>query len=141
MTSANVELVRSICVAWDQGDFTSVGWAHPEIEFVLTGGPADGSWKGIAGMAEGWTAWLGAWEDFRAEPDEYRALDDERVLVLLQGSARGKASGMELGRVRTKTAALFHLVSSKVTRLVIYFDREHGLADLGLASEADGPSA
>ena len=128
-------MVRSICTAWDQGDFTTVAWAHPEIEFVLTGGPADGSWTGIAGMAEGWRAWLGAWEDFRAEPDEYRALDGERVLALLRGSARGKTSGVELGRVRTKAAALFHVRGDTVTRLVVYFDRERALADLGLSEQ------
>jgi ketosteroid isomerase-like protein len=137
MAAANVDLVRSICAAWEQGDFSSAEWAHPEIEFVLTGGPVDGSWTGLDGMAGGWGAWLGAWEEFRAEADEYRELDDEHVLVLLHGSARGKTSGMELGQMRTKTAALFHLAGGKVTRLVVYLDRERGLSDLGLAPEAD----
>jgi ketosteroid isomerase-like protein len=138
---SNLDLVRSICTAWGQGDFSSAEWAHPEIEFVLTGGPVDGSWTGLAGMAEGWRAWLGAWEEVRAEPDEYRELDADRVLVLLHGSGRGKSSGLELEHMRTNSAAVFQLSEGKVTRLVVYLDRELGLAALGLPSETVAPRA
>jgi ketosteroid isomerase-like protein len=86
-------------------------------------------------MAEGWRGFLSAWEDFRPEVDEYRELDDERVLVLSHYSARGKTSGLELGQIRAKGAGLFHVRGGKVTKLVIYFDREHAFADLGLAPE------
>src|SRR5947199_34638 len=82
MTSANVDLVRSIYAAWERGDFSSPKWAHREIEFVIADGPSPGTWTGLAGMAEGTRDYLGAWEDFRAEVDAYRQLDDERVLVL-----------------------------------------------------------
>ena len=48
---------------------------------------------------------------------------------------RGKTSGLELGPISANTAVLFHFRGGKVTRLVIYWDRDHALADLGLASE------
>jgi hypothetical protein len=67
--------------------------------------------------------------------DEYRELDDERVLVLSHYSGRGKTSGLELGQIQAKGAGLFHVRRGKVTKLVIYFDREHAFADLGLAPE------
>jgi hypothetical protein len=38
-----------------------------------------------------------------------------------------------LGEVRTKAANLYHLSSGMVTRLVLYFDREKALAELGLS--------
>ena len=59
-------------------------------------------------------------------------LDRERVLVLCQGSGRGKTSGLELGHTQTQAVNVFHLRAGKVSRLVVYFNREQGLADLGL---------
>jgi hypothetical protein len=90
-------------------------------------------------MAEGWRDFLSAWEEFRIEVDEYRELDDERVLVLVHFSARGKTSGLELGQMRAKGAELFHVHGGKVTRSVAYWDREHAFADVGLAPEAGTP--
>jgi ketosteroid isomerase-like protein len=67
--------------------------------------------------------------------DEYRELDDERVLVLTRSTAQGKAGGLVVGHMRTKGAALYHVRGGKVTRLVYYWDRDHALADVGLAPE------
>jgi ketosteroid isomerase-like protein len=139
MASANLDLVRSFHAAWERGDFSSDEWAHPEIEFVIAGGPTPGSWTGLDGMAEGWRDFLSAWEEFRIEVDEYRELDDERVLVLVHFSARGKTSGLELEQMRAKGAELFHVHGGKVTRNVAYWDRERAFADVGLAPDAGTP--
>ena len=130
--SANLDLVRSIYAAWERGDFSSAEWADPEIEVVLVDGPSPQHWKGLAGMAEGWREFLSAWADYRVEADEYRELDDERVLVLISQSGRGKASGLELHQMCSEAAALFHIQDGKAKRFVRYFDRERALADLGL---------
>jgi hypothetical protein len=135
MASANMDLVRSISAAWERSDYSSAAWAHPEIEFVVADGPDPSSGTGLAAMAEGARAVFEAWEEFRVEAEEYRELDGERVLVLDYFSARGKESGLDLGQLRAKGAALFCIRRGKVTRIVRYLDREHGLADLGLPSE------
>ena len=86
MAPANLGLVRSIRAAWDRGDFSSAEWAHPEIEFVLADGPAPGTWSGLDGMPEGMRDLLSAWERLHIEADDYRELDGEHVLVLVQGT-------------------------------------------------------
>ena len=127
MSQENVEIVRSIYAAWERGDFTSAGWAHPEIEYVGADGPAPGGSTGLAGMAEAFRDWLSTWEEWRVEAEEYRELDGERVLVLFHFSARGKTSGLEVGQLGTKGASLFQLRGGQVTRLVQYLDRAKAL--------------
>jgi ketosteroid isomerase-like protein len=131
--SSNLELVRSIFVAWEHGDFTSAGWADDEIEYVQTGsGPAPGTWTGQTGMGQTWKAWLDAWDAFRAHAEEYRELDDESVLALARISGRGKASGLEMD---TKAACLFRVREGGVVRLELWTSRDRALADLGLGHE------
>ena len=131
--SANLDVVRSIFTAWECGDYSSVEWADPEIEFTLADGPDPESWTGIDGMAAGWRAFNHTWEDFRAEVTECREVDDEHVLVLVQFHGRAKAGGLDLAQMDTQQANVFHVRDGKVVRLALYWDREHALADLRLA--------
>ena len=133
MSRENVEVVRSIYAALERGDFGSADWAHPDIEFVIADGPDAGSWTGLTDMAEAVRSGLSPWEKYRVEAYEYRELDDERVLVLVHRTGRGKTSGVELGQIGTQGAQLFHVRDGKVTRYVTWADRERALADLGLA--------
>jgi ketosteroid isomerase-like protein len=129
MTSTNVDFVLSICSRWGRGDFGSTAWAHPEIEFVIIEGPAQGRWRGVSGMAEGWANVLSAWDRWRTEAESYRELDGGRVLVVTRGMGRGKASGVE---TEHRGPTLFHLRDGKVTRLVAYPDHARALGELGL---------
>ena len=131
--SENLDLVRSIYADWERGDFSRADWAHPEIEYVRAEGPEAGTWTGLAGMAKGARTYLDAWDERRFVAEEYRELDDERVLVLYRFGGRGKASGLDLERMQAKGAYLFQLSAGKVVRLVTYWDRDRAFADLGLA--------
>ena len=130
--SANLDLVRSIYAAHERGDFSSAEWADSEIEFVIADGPEPGSWKGRTEMQQGIQGVLAAWDDARTYPDEYREIDDERVLVLTHRTGRGKRSGIELGELRVRGATLLHVRDGKVTRFVSYYDRDRAFADLSL---------
>ena len=130
--SENLDLVRSIYADWQLGDFSSTEWAHPKLEYILADGPSPGRWTGLAGLAQGSREILSAWAEFRMAADDYRELDDERVLVLDHNIGRGKASGLEVGEMRSLGASLFHIDDGRVTTLVQYFDRDRALADLGL---------
>jgi ketosteroid isomerase-like protein len=135
--SANLDLVRSIYADWEHGKFSNAEWADREIEYVFADGPQPGTWTGVPAMAEGFRAWVGAWEHFRAEAQEYRELDDERVLVLVDFSGLGKASGLEIRQAGANGAHLFHIRDGRVIKIVNFLDRDRALADLGLAAEDD----
>jgi hypothetical protein len=60
--SENLDLVRSIYADWGRGDYSSAGWADPEIAYTYAGGPSPGRWTGLAAMAEGFRDWFSAWE-------------------------------------------------------------------------------
>jgi hypothetical protein len=53
---------------------------------------------GLAAMRARYRDFLSAWEDVRFKVDEYRELDEERVLVLGHYVGRGKRSRVELGQ-------------------------------------------
>ena len=124
--------MRSIYADWEQGAFLAAEWAHPEIEVVIADGPSPGRWSGLAGMAEAARDLFSAWDDVRAEAEEYRALDRDEVLVLDHRSGRGTTSGLELGQMRTQGATLWRVRDGRMTRLVIYWDRNRAFADLDL---------
>jgi ketosteroid isomerase-like protein len=130
MSSPNVELVRSLFDAWGRGDYSATEWAHPEIEFAVVDGPSPGFWTGLEGMVAGYREVMNAWRDYRGSAERCLELDQERVLVLIDLSGRGRTSGLELEH---GAAGLFHVRDGRVTRLALYFDRQRALADLGLA--------
>jgi ketosteroid isomerase-like protein len=129
--SSNRDLVESIYSAWERGDWTSDEWADPEIEFEMVGGLSEGRWKGLREMSDAWGEMLSAWEGLSARIDDVFELDDGRVLVLMRNRGRGKESGIEITEIASKSANLFTIRGGKVTRLVLYWDRERALADLG----------
>jgi ketosteroid isomerase-like protein len=130
--------VRSIYAAWGRGDFSAIEWADAGIEFVIVGGPDPGSWTGLSGMAEGWRGWLGAWDDYGADADEYRELDPGRVLVFGRMRGRGKTSGVN---VETEFANLLEIRDGSVVALTLYSDRDRALVDLGLAPRGSAADA
>jgi ketosteroid isomerase-like protein len=136
VTSANLDLVRSIYADWERGYFSRADWAHPEIEYVVVDGPAPGHWTGLAEMANALRDIFSAWEDHRIEAVECRELDDERVLVFTRASGRGKASGLDLAQMRAEWMDVLRVRDGEVTTLISYFDREHALTDLGLEERA-----
>jgi ketosteroid isomerase-like protein len=135
--SANLELVQSIYAAWERGDFRDADWAHPEIEFAFADGPEPGRWTGREEMSKRYGQWLSGWKDFRAAPEQYLLVDDDRILVFVINSGYGRTSGVEFEQ--RSVANFFEIRDGKVTKLVLYWDRDRALADSGLDREADAP--
>ena len=129
--SESLDLVRSIYANWERGDFSSIEWTDPEFEIVAADGAETGR-AGLVGTVAGIREFLSAWEDFRITAEEYKELDDGRILVLDRRSGRSKTTGLDLATMRTHGARVFQIRAGKVTRLVLYLDRERALSDLGL---------
>jgi ketosteroid isomerase-like protein len=137
VASSNVELARSIFQAWERGDFSSADWADPDIEFVIADGTEQGTWTGLEGMATGWRGFLTAWRDVAVVADEFRELDEARVLVLAHFEGRAKISGLDMAAADAKGANLFHIRDGRVARLEVWGERRTALADLGLTAELE----
>jgi ketosteroid isomerase-like protein len=129
--STNLDLVRSIVEAWARGD-RSVEWLHPDVEFVRPDGPEVGTWTGRERVVEVMRDIESTAEDYRRVVEEYREVDDERVLTVHRRSGRFKTSGIELTEVGGRGAGVWHIRDGKVTRVVGYWDCDRAFADLGL---------
>ena len=138
-TASAVDLVRSIVAPWQRGDFSALGWADPEIEYVLVDGPSPGRWAGLIDMSAAFYEVLSPYTDYRVTAEEFRELGDGRVLVLHSYSGVGKTSGLQIGEIASTGADLFHLRDGRVTRLVLYWECERALADLGIAARNPRP--
>ncbi len=130
--SQKLDIVKAIYAAWEKGDWSSTDWADPEIEFEMVGGLIEGSWTGVAEMGKAWGAMVSAWDDLTADPEEFREIDDERVLVFLHNSGRGRESGIELENITVRAANVFTVRDGKVSKLVLYWDRDRAIEDLGI---------
>ena len=87
-----MDKLRRVYEAFSRGDFdTAIEIAHPEIEFVRTGGQAT-----VFGV-DAFRAWMepDAIEELRIEPLEFRT-NGNRVLVRQFNRARGAGSGIVL---------------------------------------------
>jgi ketosteroid isomerase-like protein len=156
--SANLDLVRSIYAPLERGDWSSAEWAHPEIEWVLVGGPEPGS--GTASFLDVWDreceflSVTGSridgtsyrrheglrrfWEE-RTETSTELRFDAERILEgkdgdvvvavgLLRG--RGRAGGVLIDQ---RLGVVFELRDGKIRFCRSYSDPEDALEAVGLA--------
>jgi ketosteroid isomerase-like protein len=130
--SENLNLVRSIYSDRERGEYGDIAWADPGIEYVIADGPTPVMLRGLSELADGMRELLSVWQDARIAVDEYRELDEDRILVLLRYSGRGKRSGLELDNLSTLGADLVQVHDGKVVRIVKYYDLGHAFADLGL---------
>ena len=131
--SENVELVRSIYADWERGDFSATEWLHPGIEFAMARCRlAPG--RGLPGWQRPRTQLLSAWRTcapFRRNTGEF--VLRRAVLVLIHHRGRGKTSGLELGQMQTKNAALFHVRDGKRMTCFVAHGTASRTADLGLS--------
>jgi ketosteroid isomerase-like protein len=133
MSRENVEVVRENFEQLNRRDWAAVKAAYDE-DVVLV---ADGSVGPNAGVVSGREAvgrWFGDWfrafgKDYRFEVEEARSIGD-RVLLVVQHRARGRASGAHTEWI---TANIFSVRGGKIVRVEVYGSRVEALKAVGLA--------
>src|SRR3954452_25347612 len=130
MSEENVEIVRRSLDAFLRGDFNgAMRVFHPEIAFDVTHTMPDGQvYMGHDGFRTGLRRWLGAWDEYALEVDEYVDAGDS-VVIFLRESGRGKGSGMS---TEQSVAAVWTLHDSEVVRVTPFLDRSAALEAVGL---------
>jgi ketosteroid isomerase-like protein len=118
MSQQNVEIVRRVYDGWSRGDFSEGAVFHPAVEFEMVDWPHPARSRGVEEMRRTWQTTLSAWDDFRAEADDFVDYG-HNVLVLNNIRARGKGSGAE---VSAQTATVWTVEAGKVVRLALYWD-------------------
>ena len=127
MSEENVQIVRSIYAAWEKGDFSNVDWADPDIEFQI---PDQQPVRGVTAMAREWGEWLKAFDDVALSPESFHDRAD-RVVGVHHFRGQGKRSGIPAQEF--SVACLFTLRDSKVTRLILYSNKNGALEAAGLS--------
>jgi ketosteroid isomerase-like protein len=120
------ERVREAIDAINRGDVDGF-LARTDTDFewvVLEASPLAGKYRGRAEVRAYVQEWLDTFEDLRLGIEEMVELDD-RVLVVVRASARGKASGVE---VRNHFCQLWTMSGDTPARMHEYATREEALA-------------
>jgi ketosteroid isomerase-like protein len=113
MSEANVQIAREIYGAWGRGDFSTVDWADPEIEFTLPG-PDPRVYRGIESMGRVWAEWLHMFDELSVVAEEFHDAGD-KVVVEHVFRGKGKVSGIPVDEIPGFT--VLTLRDGKVTRI------------------------
>jgi ketosteroid isomerase-like protein len=102
-----------------------------EFEFEMLGpeyaqGGASG--HGVEEYLAAWREWLGPWESYRIEAEEYLDAGD-KVVMLVRQLGTTKMGGAP---IENRGAAVFSFSAGKLTRIEFHLDRERAMKAAGL---------
>ena len=132
MPQDNVEIARRAFDAASrrpEPDFEAVNALfHPDHELISLVRFRRGELYGAGGFRDFLTSLDEAYESWQMELEEARALDEERVLLVISAHAEGKRSGVP---VEQRIASLMTIREGKVVRSETYPSAADALAAAG----------
>jgi ketosteroid isomerase-like protein len=126
---AGVKLVREIIEALNRGDIEGMlERMHPDFEWrPLEASPAAGGmYRGHEQVRRYVEDWLSTFDDLRLELEEPTEVAD-RVVAVVHGHGRGRASGLQLD---TRFCQVWSVRSGAAVRMEEYATREQALAEV-----------
>ena len=126
MPQTNVEIVRAIFEAWNDGDLDSVMHLISEdVQWLEIGGrPERQETSGRETLRAGLESLFETWQYYRLEPEEIREAGDQ-VLAVVREVARGQTSGLE---VEGRWGYVIAVRAGKVSLVKAYRDPRDALA-------------
>jgi ketosteroid isomerase-like protein len=132
MSQEDVEIVRSVFQAFEQGDLETI-LSHCDEDIEITQAVeligASRHQRGHAGVLEAFAIWPEQWDDYRVEILHLSDLG-EHVLAATVNRGRGKDSGVE---VEMPFTFLFTVHEGKITRWRLFMHEEQALEAAKLA--------
>ena len=129
----NVEIVRRASERFNErgiaGAVTAELFADEVVFHEPPEQPAPRSARGRAELRRLFGEFDAAWVEHKTEPQEFRALDDERVLVFSVEWFKGR-DGIAID---ARAAAIFTVRDGKIVEWRAYWDRQSGLEAAGLS--------
>jgi ketosteroid isomerase-like protein len=131
MSQENVEVIIRAMEAYRAGGFPAGrDFLHPDFEMVRSGihFTESGTYRGLEAASKSMLDYIGAFEDYRAEPEEFIDAGDH-VVVAQTEVGRARTSSVELSE---RWYAVFTLRDGKILRLQWFDERGHALEAAGL---------
>jgi ketosteroid isomerase-like protein len=132
MSQENVEVIRDIAAAINEGDFgRAIGHLTNDVVLEAPAGIRGGTFRGREAVGE----WFGDWFrifDWNVHTDirEIAEIGDDGVLLVAATRGRGRGSGVDVGAT---FAWLYRLREGKITRMDGYLSRGEALEAAGLS--------
>jgi len=134
MAQENVEIVTLVFEAWNEGNLEDVlPFVADGIEWLEVEGVPDSTGAEVHGQAQVRSmleSLYETWEHYRLEPEEVRAVGEDRVVAVLREVARGRASGVD---VASRWGYVITFRDGQLARVEAYRNPDHALEAAGLS--------